>query len=161
MPRSARLYLRSGVVWYAGSVMKWIPLLVLTLGACGGSGTNDAPIGKEPITAPYLVIQTTLANDSIDDLSRLSARVITAAEPVQAQPGVGDVIAGAGRVAALDIDTARASFEKVSMGLITYLKQHPPSELASRSSTAPWPLTTRAPTGCSARERSAILTTAR
>jgi hypothetical protein len=113
------------VVWYAGSVMKWIPLLVLTLGACGGSGTNDAPIGKEPITAPYLVIQTTLANDSIDDLSRLSARVITAAEPVQAQPGVGDVIAGAGRVAALDIDTARASFEKVSMGLITYLKQHP------------------------------------
>lgn len=105
--------------------MKWIPLLVVCLGACGGRGEDAAPVGKEPITAPYLKIQTTLADDSIDDLSKLSARVITAAEPVQAQAGVSDVIAGAGRVGAHDIDTARASFEKVSMGLITYLKQHP------------------------------------
>lgn len=105
---------------------KWIPLLVLTLGACGGSGGgNAAPVGKEPMTAPYLQIQTTLADDSIGELSQLSARVITAAEPVQDQAGVGDIIAGAGRVGAQDIDTARASFEKVSMGLIKYLKAHP------------------------------------
>ena len=114
-----------GGLWYAGGVTKWIPLLVLTLGACGGSGNDVAPVGKEPMTAPYLTIQTTLANDSIDELPKLSARVITAAEPVQAQVGVGDVIAGAGRVGAQDIDTARASFEKVSMGLIKYLKAHP------------------------------------
>lgn len=104
---------------------KWISLIVLALGACSGSGTNTAPVGKEPMTAPYTAIQETLANDSIDELAKLSARVITAAEPVQDQAGVGDVIAGAGRVAAQDIDTARASFEKVSMGLIKYLKQHP------------------------------------
>jgi hypothetical protein len=106
-------------------VMKWIPLLVLSLGACGGSGNDAAPVGKEPMTTPYMAIQETLANDSIDDLAKLSARVITAAEPVQAQAGVGDIIAGAGRVAAQDIDTARTGFSKVSMGLITYLKQHP------------------------------------
>lgn len=103
---------------------KWVSL-VLILAGCGTPGTSDAPVGKESMTTPYLAIQTTLANDSIDDLPRLSARVITAAEPVQAEAGVGDVIAGAGRVAAQDIDTARASFEKVSMGLIKYLKVRP------------------------------------
>jgi len=106
-------------------VTKWIPLLVLALGACGGSGNDVAPVGKESMTAAYLTIQTTLANDSIDELPKLSARVITAAEPVLQQVGVGDVIAGAGRVGAQDIDTARASFERVSMGLIKYLKAHP------------------------------------
>jgi hypothetical protein len=112
-------------LWYAGCVTKWISTLLLVLGACSGSGKEAAPVGKEPMTAPYMTIQETLADDSIDELPKLSARVITAAEPVQGQPGVADVIAGAGRVAAQDIETARVAFEKVSMGMITYLKKHP------------------------------------
>lgn len=104
---------------------KWISTLVLVLGACGGSGKDTAPVGKEPMVTPYMAIQETLADDSIDELPKLSARVITAAEPVQDQAGVADIIAGAGRIGAQDIDTARTAFSKASMGLITYLKAHP------------------------------------
>lgn len=111
-------------MWYAGIVTKWIPALLLSLGACG-TGKESVPGAPEPMTTPYVAIQETLADDSLDDLSKLSARVITAAEPVQDQAGVGDIIAGAGRVGAQDIDTARTAFSKVSMGLITYLKVHP------------------------------------
>jgi Cu(I)/Ag(I) efflux system membrane fusion protein len=99
--------------------------LTLALGACGGTDAPAPATGKEPMTTPYVAIQETLARDSLDELSKLSARVITAAEPVQSQAGVGEVIAGAGRVGAQDIDTARTAFSKLSMGLITYLKQHP------------------------------------
>ncbi len=77
------------------------------------------------MTTPYVAIQETLASDRIDGLAQLSARVVTAAEVAQAQPGVSEVIAGAGRVAVQDIDTARVAFSKMSLGLITYLKRHP------------------------------------
>ena len=107
---------------------RWLLTLSLTLGAaCGpGGGTPPAPTsGKEALTVPYVAIQETLARDSIDGLSQLSARVVTAAESVQDQAGVGDVIAGAGRVAVQDIDTARLAFHKMSLGLISFLKAHP------------------------------------
>lgn len=115
-------------MWYAGTVTRWLLTMTLSLGAACGSGAIPPPppaAGKEAMTTPYVAIQETLARDSIDGLSQLSARVVTAAEPVQAQPGVAEVIAGAGRVAVEDIDTARLAFSKLSMGLITYLKQHP------------------------------------
>jgi Cu(I)/Ag(I) efflux system membrane fusion protein len=104
-------------------------LLIVSLlvgSACGPSNeVASTPIsGKEPLTTPYLAIQETLARDSIDGLTQLSARVVMAAEPLQSQPGVAEVIAGAGRVAAQDIDTARLAFSKMSLGLIVYLKQH-------------------------------------
>lgn len=107
---------------------RWLLTLTLTMGvACGpGSGTPPAPsAGDEAMTAPYVAIQETLARDSIDGLSQLSARVVTAAEPVQDRAGVAEVVAGAGRVAVQDIDSARLGFAKMSMGLITYLKQNP------------------------------------
>jgi hypothetical protein len=107
---------------------RWLVILSLTLGiACGPGGGTPPPAptsGKEALTVPYVAIQETLARDSIDGLSQLSARVVTAAEPVQDQAGIGDVVAGAGRVAVQDIDTARLAFHKMSLGLITYLKQH-------------------------------------
>lgn len=73
---------------------------------------------------PYVAIQETLANDRLDRLPELSAQVVVAADPLQKEPGIAEVMAGAGRVAAQDIDTARAGFEKMSMGLIAYLKTH-------------------------------------
>lgn len=105
---------------------RWLSIVTLTLGVACGPGGAAAPVaGEEAMTGPYVAIQETLARDSIDGLAQLSARVVTAAEPVQTQPGVPEVIAGAGRVAVQDIDTARLAFSKMSMGLITYLKQHP------------------------------------
>lgn len=121
------LYLSSGRLWYAGVMMRGLLVLSLMVGsACGpGSDVSPAPVGgKEAMTTPYVAIQETLARDSIDGLAQLSARVVTAAEAAQAQAGVPEVIAGAGRVAVQDIDTARLAFAKMSMGLITYLKQH-------------------------------------
>lgn len=115
-------------MWYAGSVTRWLLSLTLAVAAaCGGSGASDQAVvsGPEAMTTPYLTIQETLARDSIDGLSQLSARVVTAAEPAQAELGVPEIVAGAGRVAVPDIDTARLAFSKMSMGLISYLKQHP------------------------------------
>ena len=121
------LYLRSVRLWYAGEMLRGLVVFSLLIGSACGPGNEVAPApiaGKEPMTAPYVAIQETLARDSIDGLTQLSARVVVAAEPVQSQPGVEEVIAGAGRVAAQDIDTARLAFSKMSMGLIVYLKQH-------------------------------------
>lgn len=108
--------------------MRWLLTLTLMMGAACGSGSGTAPApasGKEALTVPYVAIQETLARDSIDGLSQLSARVVTAAEPVQDRTGIAEVVAGAGRVAVQDIDTARLAFSKMSMGLITFLKQNP------------------------------------
>ena len=107
---------------------RWLLTLTLSMGAACGSGSGTPPVpasGKEALATPYVAIQETLARDSIDGLSQLSARVVTAAEPVQDQTGIAEVVAGAGRVAVQDIDTARLAFSKLSMGLIVYLKQHP------------------------------------
>ena len=115
-------------MWYAGVMVRGLLILSLTVTtACSqGSAVAPAPVGlQEAMTTPYVAIQETLARDSIDGLAQLSARVVTAAEPVQAQAGVAEVIVGAGRVAVQDIDTARLAFSKMSMGLITYLKLHP------------------------------------
>ncbi len=107
-------------------MIRWLLSLTLGLAAACGSGVSDQAVvaGPEAMTTPYLTIQETLARDSIDGLSQLSARVVTAAESAQAAAGVPELIAGAGRVAVPDIDTARLAFSKMSMGLITYLKQH-------------------------------------
>jgi len=114
-------------MWYGWTVTRWLLSLTLTLAAACGSGASAETVvtGPEARTTPYLTIQETLARDSIDGLSQLSARVVVAAEPAQAANGVAEVVAGAGRVAVPDIDTARLAFSKMSMGLITYLKQHP------------------------------------
>ena len=125
--------------------MRSLPrLMTLTLSlcalACGGPGpmdaapasgpdaaakAKDAAPAKEPILVPYVAIQELLADDRVADLATLAARVVTASEGLQDQGGITEVIVGAGRVPSPDIETARVGFEKMSMGLITYLKAHP------------------------------------
>ncbi|MEZ4448603.1 MAG: hypothetical protein R3B09_03915 [Nannocystaceae bacterium] len=78
-----------------------------------------------PFIAPYLTIQETLADDSVDKLAELAASVVTGAESTADKPGVSEVLAGAGRVPAQDIETARVGFEKMSMGVISFLKANP------------------------------------
>lgn len=102
---------------------RFLPLVVAVAAGCGGA-SKPAATAPKSLVEPYIAIQETLARDSLEKLSELSAQVVVAAEPVQSQAGVGEVVAGAGRVAAQDIDTARAGFQKMSMGLITYLKAH-------------------------------------
>ena len=102
---------------------RFLPLVVAVAAGCGGA-SKPAATAPKSLVEPYIAIQETLARDSLEKLSELSAQVVVAAEPVQSQAGVGEVVAGAGRVAAQDIDTARAGFQKMSMGLITYLKGH-------------------------------------
>ncbi|WAS93950.1 hypothetical protein [Nannocystis punicea] len=101
-----------------------ILLLSLVAVACSSEAGKSAPPTPGSIVQPYVTIQETLAADRLDKLSELSAQVVVAAEPLQKEAGVAEVVAGAGRVAAQDIDTARAGFEKMSMGLISYLKSH-------------------------------------
>lgn len=93
------------------------------LGCKGEGGVEKASDGT--IVTPYLAIQETLANDSIDDLPALSAVVIKAAEGHESDAGVADIIQGAGRVGAQDISTARAAFKKMSQGMIEYMKADP------------------------------------
>ncbi|WP_434421235.1 hypothetical protein [Nannocystis pusilla] len=92
--------------------------------ACSSEAGKPAQPAPTSVVQPYVTIQETLAADRLDKLSELSAQVVVAAEPLQTEAGIPEVVAGAGRVAAQDIDTARAGFEKMSMGLISYLKAH-------------------------------------
>lgn len=111
-------------MWYAGVVLRRILSLSLVVFACGGEAGKATPAAPTSIVQPYVTIQETLANDRLDGLSELSAQVVVAADPLQKESGISEVVAGAGRVAAKDIDTARAGFEKMSMGMISYLKAH-------------------------------------
>ncbi|MCY0988327.1 hypothetical protein OV203_14440 [Nannocystis sp. ILAH1] len=92
--------------------------------ACSSEAGKPAQPAPTSVVQPYVTIQETLAADRLDKLSELSAQVVVAADPLQTEAGIPEVVAGAGRVAAQDIDTARAGFEKMSMGLISYLKAH-------------------------------------
>ncbi|HEY8379229.1 MAG TPA: hypothetical protein VIK91_22200 [Nannocystis sp.] len=121
----ARLYPKGQRLWYLGAVLTRILSVVVLVAACGGESSKQAPAAPTSILEPYITIQETLARDSLERLSELSAQVVMAAEPLQQEAGVADVVVGAGRVAAHDIETARAGFQKMSAGMITYLKAHP------------------------------------
>ncbi len=123
---------------YAAGVVKHYCLAIVSILvlACSGnqkaapakdsSGqAKQAPASTGSLVDQYLAIQTLLADDKVDDLPKLAAQVIAAAEPLQSQPGVDQITQGAGRAAAKDIATARAGFQKMSMGLIAYLKGNP------------------------------------
>jgi len=104
--------------------------LVFIFGGCSGkqkSPTADQTgAAKEgSLLGEYLAIQTLLADDKVDNLPQLAASVIAATESISGELGVEQITVGAGRTAAQDIATARSGFEKMSMGLITYLKAHP------------------------------------
>lgn len=111
-------------MWYAGNVPRRILLTFIAAVACSSESGKSAQPAPTSVVQPYVTIQETLAADRLDKLSELSAQVVVAAEPLQTEAGIPEVVAGAGRVAAQDIDTARAGFEKMSMGLISYLKVH-------------------------------------
>ncbi|MFY0537164.1 hypothetical protein [Nannocystis pusilla] len=111
-------------MWYAGNVPRRILLTFIAAVACSSEAGKPAQPAPTSVVQPYVTIQETLAADRLDKLSELSAQVVVAAEPLQTEAGIPEVVAGAGRVAARDIDTARAGFEKMSMGLISYLKTH-------------------------------------
>lgn len=99
--------------------------LALSLGSGCGKGA-DAPAKSDgTLLTPYLAIGESLAADNIDNLSTLGAQVVSAAEGKADQPGVADMIQGAGRIGAQDIATARTAFKKMSAGMITHLKAQP------------------------------------
>jgi len=113
------------------------PALILAL-ACGADTAADEPAaaprgakgsaeasGASALLRSYITVQETLADDSIDKLGELGAQIVAGSESVQDEPGIADVMVGAGRIASQDIETARLGFEKMSMGLISYLKANP------------------------------------
>ncbi|HGG56376.1 MAG TPA: DUF3347 domain-containing protein, partial [Nannocystis exedens] len=73
----------------------------------------------------YISIQEILADDSVDHLAELGAQIVADSQGLQDKPGITEVLIGAGRIASPDIETARLAFQKMSMGLIVYLKAHP------------------------------------
>lgn len=108
----------------------WISLGTACSADAGSGKTQEAapapgPAGPEAVLGGYLKIQTTLADDKLDELDKLSAGVITAAAGLEGKPGVDTLVTGAGRAAAQDIATARAGFQKMSHGLIEYAASYP------------------------------------
>lgn len=89
-----------------------------------GCDSKDAgkPANDGTLIAPYLQIQSSLAEDKLDDLAQLGAAVVTAAEGKESKPGVDKIVQGAGRIAAQDIATARSAFKTMSEGMIEYMK---------------------------------------
>ncbi|MCH9684553.1 MAG: hypothetical protein K0V04_24165 [Deltaproteobacteria bacterium] len=95
--------------------------------ACGKDNPAEKT-GDGTLLTPYLAIGDTLASDKLDALDKLGAQVIQAAESMQGQPGVDAMVQGAGRVGAQDIQTARSAFQKMSGGMIEYLKANPDAQ---------------------------------
>ncbi len=95
--------------------------------AAASQGAKSAPaeLGPSALLSAYITVQETLADDSIDRLAELGAQIVASSESLQEKPGIADVMVGAGRIASQDIETARVGFEKMSMGLIAYLKANP------------------------------------
>ena len=104
--------------------------LLAVLGGCGGAGASDATAAAADGTmlSPYLAIGQKLAADEVEGLSELGAQVIGAAKGKDAEPGVAEIVQGAGRVGAKDIATARQAFKEMSEGMITWAKAHPESQ---------------------------------
>ena len=95
----------------------------LSSGACKSSRKANTADGT--ILTPYLAIGDTLADDEIEGIDRLGAQVVEAAQARTDEPGVGEILAAAGRLGASDIATARLAYRKMSEGVITYLDAHP------------------------------------
>lgn len=95
--------------------------LVLLLAA--GCSKTTSP--EWPALAPYLAMQDTLADDSIEGLKAHRA-ALEAALPKT--PGFGspeNIVEGMTLLSSDDVRSARRGFERVSAGMIEYLKDHP------------------------------------
>ncbi len=99
-----------------------LALLLLAASAIGCDSAADKPAADGTLLTPYLQIQSTLAEDKLDNLSELGAAVVKASEGKADQPGVDKIIQGAGRIAAQDIATARSAFKTMSEGMIEFVK---------------------------------------
>jgi hypothetical protein len=99
-----------------------LALLLLAASAIGCDSTADKPAADGTLLTPYLQIQSTLAEDKLENLSELGAAVVKASEGKADQPGVDKIIQGAGRIAAQDIATARSAFKTMSEGMIEFVK---------------------------------------
>lgn len=96
-------------------------LLATTALGCDSKDAEKAAADGTLLT-PYLEIQSTLAEDKLDNLAELGAAVVAASEGKTDKPGVDKIVQGAGRIAAQDIATARSAFKTMSEGMIEYAK---------------------------------------
>jgi hypothetical protein len=93
--------------------------------ACASACESKPGTADGTLLSPYLAIGETLADDELDKLAILGAQIVTAAQSVAHQPGVSEMLAGAGRIGAADIATARLAYRKLSDGMIAWLAAHP------------------------------------
>jgi hypothetical protein len=100
-----------------------LALFATTVLACDSK--DDKPATDGTLLTPYLQIQSTLAEDKLDNLAELGAAVVAASEGKTDKPGVAKIVQGAGRIAAQDIATARSAFKTMSEGMIEYAKADP------------------------------------
>ncbi len=77
------------------------------------------------ILTPYLAIGEVLASDRIDGIDKLGAQLIEAGQAHAGEPGVDELLAGAGRIGSPDIATVRLAYRKISAGMIAWLAAHP------------------------------------
>ena len=70
---------------------------------------------------PYLGIGEVLSSDQIEGVAQLGAQLVIASEAHQAEPGVSEMLAAAGRIGGADISSARLAFRKLSEGMIAWL----------------------------------------
>lgn len=103
-------------------------VLLLGLTACKSDETSPTAteqVERGPLIGPYIAMGDTLAADSLEQLPEQGAKLVQAATGMSGTAGVDAIMQGAGRVAAQDIATARQAYEKISEGVIAYLKANP------------------------------------
>jgi hypothetical protein len=103
------------------NVLGFMMLSVGLAGACSRSDSTD----DGTVLTPYLAIGDKLAGDSVEGLPELAAQVTAAAKSDAEAPGMDHVVAGAARVGAADLATARGAFKEMSEGLVEQLRADP------------------------------------
>ena len=123
--RAGALYPTRQSACYQTPMRAQVALFLLATAVGCDSKAADEPASDGTLLTPYLQIQSTLAEDKLDNLAELGAAVVTAAEGKADKPGVDKILQGAGRIAAQDIATARSAFKTMSEGMIEYAKADP------------------------------------
>ena len=99
--------------------------LAVAAALAGCRSKPDAAALDGTLKSPYLAIGDTLASDELDGVSELGAALVEAAAARGDEPGVAELLAGAGRLGAADIATARLGYRKMSEGMIAHLAANP------------------------------------
>jgi hypothetical protein len=106
------------------TITNYAAALILWCGAaaCGSDATKTH---DGTIATPYLAIGSALASDSVEGIAPLATQVVDATAKHAGEPGVDEIVAGAGALGSADLAAARRAYKTMSDGVVEYMRADP------------------------------------